>query len=71
MKSCSLPEFIKTMEPWLSDDYIRRVYVDGNGDLELFFVDGVSNRYRIDECSRSQLEGILSDLEKKGIQIDR
>ena len=71
MKNCSLSEFIKLMDPWLSKDYIRKVCLEENGHLKLIFEDGVSNTYRIDDCTKSQLEDILADLKNKGVQIDK
>jgi hypothetical protein len=69
MKSCSLSDFLKALEPWLSKDYIRSVRLDENGYFILFFVDGVSNTYRIDDCNQSQFENIILQLKKKGIPI--
>ena len=70
MKNCSLSDFMKTMEPWLSSDYIRKVHLDENGDFKLFFVDGVSNTYHIDDCTHSQFQDIIAHLKKKGVPMD-
>ena len=71
MESCSLSDFIKVIEPWLSKDYIRKVCLEESSRLKLIFEDGVTNTYRIDDCTKSQLEDILKDLKNKGVRIDR
>jgi hypothetical protein len=70
MKSCSLSEFKQVIEPWLSEDYIHKVCLEGKSRLKVFFNDGVSNVYRIDNCTEKQLEDILSDMKEKGIDVD-
>ena len=69
MKTCNLPEFIKALDPWLDDDYIRRAYVDENDHFVLLFTDGVKNVYQIEDCERSRLNEILEDLKKKGVIV--
>ena len=69
MKTCNLPEFIKAIDPWLHDDYIRRAYVDENDHFVLLFTDGVKNVYHIEDCERSRLNEILEDLKKKGVSV--
>jgi len=71
MKKCSLSDFMKAIEPWLSSDYIRKVSIDKNRVFKLFFVDGVSNTYNIDSCSDSQFQNIIVKLKEKGIPIDK
>lgn len=71
MESCSLSKFIQVIEPWLSKDYIRKACLEENKHLKLIFEDGVSNTYRIDDCTKSQLEAILADMQDKGVQIDK
>ena len=69
MKKCNLSDFIETMEPWLSSDYIRRVRIDKNRDLKIFFTDGASNTYHIDECNDTQFQNIIHKFQEKGISI--
>ena len=71
MKKCNLSDFIETMEPWLSSDYIRRVRIDENRGFKLFFVDGVSNTYYIDDCNDTQFQNIINKLQEKGIPINK
>lgn len=71
MKSCTLKDFMKVMEPWLSNDYIRKVSVYENRLFKLFFKDGVIDTYNIDDCTRSQFQKIIDRLEKKGIPVEK
>ena len=70
MKTCNLSDFMKSLTPWLDDDYIRKAYVDDNGHFVLLFMDGVKNVYHIEDCEKSELEKILEDLKKKGVSIE-
>lgn len=70
MKTCSLSNFMQALTPWLSDDYIRNVCLDENGNLVLTFTDGVKETYQIDDCDISQLKAILEDLKNKGIPVE-
>ena len=70
MKTCNLSDFIKSLTPWLDDDYIRKAYLDDNGHLVLLFTDNVKNVFRIEDCSTSQLEAILEDLKNRGIFVE-
>ena len=69
MKTCNLSEFMKTLTPWLDDDYIRKAFIDDNNHFVLLFKDGVKNVYNIEGCEKSQLTAILEDLKKKGILV--
>ena len=69
MKTCNLSDFMKSLTPWLDDDYIRKAYVDDNGHFVLLFMDGVKNVYHIEDCEKSQIEKILEELKQKGIPI--
>ena len=71
MKTCTMSEFLQAMDPWLSKDYIRKVCLDAHTQLTLFYTDGGSDTYRIDDCTESQLEGILEKLKKKGVEIEK
>lgn len=70
MNTCSLTQFVESLEPWLSDDYIRKGRIDENGDVSLLFTDGVSNVYRITDCTRAQLDGIIEKIRSKGIPFE-
>ncbi len=67
MKTCSLNDFMKSVKPWLSENYIKKAHINADGDFVLTFTDGVSNVYRVDDCTRAQLENVLSDLREKGV----
>ena len=67
--SCSLNDFMEEMAPWLDSDYIREARVDERGNVVLLFQDGVTNVYRIDDCSREQVEKVLKELKDRGIGI--
>jgi len=69
MKTCSLNDFLESVKPWLSDEYIRSVHLDENEDLILEFTDGVKNAYHIEDCDLYQIKEILMDFKKKGITI--
>lgn len=70
MKTCNLSDFMTSLTPWLDDDYIRKAYVDDNGNFVLLFSDGVKNVYNIEDCEKPQLRAILEDLEKKGVPVE-
>jgi predicted glycosyltransferase len=70
MKTCNLSDFMKSLSPWLDDDYIRKACLDENGHFVLLFTDGVKNVYNIEDCKKSQLEEILEELKKKGIPVE-
>ena len=69
METCHLSDFMKSVEPWLSDDYIREAYLDDKGRCVLLFTDGVKNIYHIDDCTASQLTAVLDDLKRKGVRV--
>jgi hypothetical protein len=71
MESCSFSHFMHVFKPWLNRDYIRKAYVDAKGDLRLMFVDGGEKMFRIDDCSQSQFRGILQDLNKSGVPVEK
>ena len=67
METCSLNEFMRSVKPWLSENYIRKAHINSDGHFVLDFTDGVRNAYRIDDCSKDQLMEVLADLREKGI----
>ncbi len=70
MKTCSLSDFTEILTPWLSSDYVRKVYVDDKDHLMLLFRDGVKDVYHIEDCTNVQLRALLEDLKKKGISVE-
>lgn len=70
MKTCTLSDFMEMLTPWLSSDYIQKVYVDHKGHLILMFTDGVKDVYHIEDGTEEQLKEILEDLKGKGIKIE-
>jgi hypothetical protein len=70
-RSCSLTDFMKVLEPWLSADYIRKVSVYENRIFKILFMDGVIDTYNIDDCTRPQFQNIIDKLEAKGIPLER
>lgn len=70
MKTCSLSQFLESLEPWLSTEYIRKGRLNEHGDVVLMFNDGVNNVYRITDCTESQLRGIIEKIRGKGIYFE-
>lgn len=70
MNTCSLTQFLESLEPWLSSDYIRKGRLDENGDVVLMFNDGVRNVYRITDCDQAQLDNIIEKIRNKGIAFE-
>ena len=70
MNTCTMNQFLESLEPWLSDNYIRKGRIDENGDLVLDFIDGVRNVYRITDCNRSQLDRIIEKIRSNGIAFE-
>jgi hypothetical protein len=68
-KTCTLNEFLLAVKPWISDEYIRKAYLDDEGNLVLDFRDGVRNVYQIDNCAAGQMKNILRDFRKAGIEV--
>ena len=69
IKTCMLTEFMESIKPWLSEDYIHTAYLDEHDHLVLLFKDNVQNVYRIDDCSKQQLANLLTDLKSKGVDV--
>ena len=70
MKTCSLSDFREIISPWLSSEYLKKVYKDDKGHLVLLFTDGVRDAYNIEDCSDDQLKEIFDDLKKNGISVE-
>lgn len=69
MKTCMLTDFLESMKPWLSKEYIQMAYLNEKDHLVLLFKDNVQNVYNINDCSKKQLKNILVDLKSKGIVV--
>lgn len=69
MKTCMLTDFLESLKPWLSKDYIQMAYLNENDHLVILFKDNVQNVYNINDCSKMQLKNILDDLKSKGIVV--
>ena len=69
MKTCLLADFMDSLTPWLSEEYIHSAYLDKNDHLVLLFKDNVQNVYNIDDCAREQLISLLADLKSKGVHV--
>jgi accessory colonization factor AcfC len=69
METCMMTDFLESLKPWLSQDYIRTAYLNEEGHLVLLFKDNVKNVYNINDCSKMQLKNILADLKSKGIHV--
>ena len=70
METCRLGDFLSVLEPWLDKDYIRKVFLDTQGRLVLFFADGGEKVYKLDDCTQTQLAGILKDIGDRGIPVE-
>ncbi|MFP4158151.1 MAG: hypothetical protein ACLFQ9_03640 [Desulfobacterales bacterium] len=70
MRTCSLSQFLESLEPWLSADYIRKGRINQDGDVVLMFNDGVNNVYRITDCTEPQLREIIEKIRKKNIPFE-
>jgi hypothetical protein len=64
-----LTDFLESMKPWLSKEYIQMAYLNEKDHLVLLFKDNVQNVYNINDCSKKQLKNILADLKSKGIVV--
>ena len=70
MEQCKFNDFLKVFEPWLDGDYIRKVFLTQEDHLVFFFSDGGQKDYLIDDCSKSQLKGILKEMQDRGIRVE-
>jgi len=70
MKKCSLNSFIDEIKPWLSGDYISKAEIVDEGRFTLHFLNGTMNVYKIDNCTKNQVEKICEDLIEKGIVVE-
>ena len=70
MNTCTFLDFMQMLDPWLNDDYIKEARFDGNGKFIIMFADGVTNTYRLKECTAKQLEEATEHMRKKGVLID-
>ena len=70
MTACTFTDFMETLNPWLSTDYIRRAKLEEEGRFVLVFSDGGQRVFEIDSCTRSQLESVVALLRQKGIPVE-
>jgi len=49
METCRLSEFLTVLEPWMDTDYIRKVFLDSQGRLVIFFADGGEKVYKLED----------------------
>jgi hypothetical protein len=61
---------MEVITPWLSNEFLKRVYKDEKGHLLLLFRDGVKDVYQIEDCTEEQLRDVLEDIKEKGIQVE-
>jgi len=71
MKTCSLNSFIDDLKPWLSGDYISKAVIESEGRFTLYLVNGTMNLYKIDDCTKNQVEKVCEELIQKGIVVER
>lgn len=71
MKTCTLIDFMEELKPWLDKDHIRSAEIAQDGRLILYFYDGMKNVYSIDDCNRQQIEKVLEDMNRRGIEVKK
>ena len=71
METCSLNSFIDDLKPWLSGDYIQKAVIEEDGRFTLYLLNGTMNIYKIDDCTKDQVEQVCADLIQKGITVER
>ena len=71
MKECKFNDFMRMLQPWLNDDYIRQARLGADGTLTLRYVDGGYQTYQIDDCTSAQLEDAIELMRNHGIQVIR
>ena len=69
MKTCSLHDFMQEMQPWLDKDHIKNAEIDDKGRFVVHFMDGMKNVYEISDCNKTQIDGVVKELKKKGITV--
>jgi hypothetical protein len=70
MTTCIFTDFMETLKPWLSNDYIHTAKLDGEGRFLLLFSDGGQRVFEIERCTRSQLENVMELFRKNGIRVE-
>ena len=71
MEACKFIDFMKILEPWLNDDYIRKAGLDDTGNFRLQLVDGGTKNYRVDDCSEAQIKNVIEMLQKRGVPVEK
>ena len=62
MKKCSLDHFVESLGPWLDENYIRSVTLDGDGRVTFTFMDKVMGTEAKSQTKTN--EGVISFKEK-------
>ena len=70
MESCTFTDFIDTLKPWLSTDYIHRARLSENGRFLLLFSDGGQREFEVEGCTRTQLADVMELLRQNGIRVE-
>ncbi|MGD8369277.1 MAG: hypothetical protein PVG78_16685 [Desulfobacterales bacterium] len=70
METCTFSDFMETLKPWLSSDYIHRAKMDDQGRFVLLFSDGGQRVFQIDGCTRPQMEDIVEKMKQNGIRVE-
>ena len=71
MQACTFIDFIQALKPWLDSDYLKKGYVDKNGNFRLIFTDGGEKVYQIDDCTENRLQEVFDMMSQKGIPIKK
>jgi hypothetical protein len=71
METCHFIDFMQVFKPWLNRDYIRKAYVDANGDLRFMFNDGGEKVFRIYDCSQKHLDEIIQELIENNVPVEK
>ncbi len=67
--TCTFNDFMSSLKPWLSDEYIREAAIESENTIRLLFTDGITDIYHIQDCSPAQVEDIVTQLQKNGIPV--
>ena len=71
MQSCTFMDFVQILKPWLDRQYIRKGYLDDNGNFRLFLSDGGEKTYRIDDCSEARIKEVFAMMIDKGFPVEK
>jgi len=71
METCTFTDFMETLKPWISSDYIHRARVAEKGRFVLLFSDGGQREFQIDGCTQSQVKDVVERMKQNGIRVER